>query len=198
MYLCFTLCSFFNSKITMSLWSLHSAINHIHDYSKVWTHNYYSSNLIFIHVSADQPSTNCIRMKWISTRWSKPLEGKPVYWSMNLFGNSFFCWANDLHLYLLRRARVCVTQISSHFSAANFPLSSLPILPHHYRTRSTLTAHSVVTHSKHRYAGTRQTHFHNALAIVRAAPDWPTLVYIYYAACVRSVWWSFPRTWNFK
>ena len=40
-----------------------------------------------------------------------------------------------------------------------FTTPSLPVLPHHYRTRSTYTAHSVVAHSKHRYAGTRQTPF---------------------------------------
>ena len=53
-------------------------------------------------------------------------------------------WAQ--YIYTYKREPECVTQLSSRYSPGCFPLPSLPVLPHHYRIRSTYTAHSVVTH----------------------------------------------------
>ena len=88
---------------------------------------------------------------------------------------------------------LCVKQISSRFSTANVSLPSLPVLPHHYRTcfgfflqvnHKNLMNIQLLEKMDIRWLRIKSTgtqvrgklHFHKALAIVRPAPDWPTLV----------------------
>ena len=71
---------------------------------------------------------------------------------------------------------MCVTQISSRFSVAFFPLPRLShrttaSLPYTFNVHCTFGGYAVEAQVR------GKPHFHNALTIVRAAPDWPTLVF---------------------